>query len=177
MFWKRFTLRCKWLYHHINQDILEDTLLVRESCSGCPHILPTRTLCSPHPHRFHPNGQSRRWIEKLVKVFIIYVSFLIGLLIVADYDEAQADLQDPRSSGRLHTSFARELSFTAGLSLPQRERHFACCTKIHFQIFEVLKLKSFEVPRPISRGLCDFEQWFIMISSFMGSWGLQNLLI
>ena len=86
MFWKRFTLRlkarCKWLYHHTNQDILEDTLLVRESCSGCPHILPTRTLCSPHPHRFHPNGQSRRWIEKLVKVFIIYVSFLIGLLIV-----------------------------------------------------------------------------------------------
>ena len=181
MFWKRFTLRlearCKWLYHHTNQDILEDTLLVRESCSGCPHILPTRTLCSPHPHRFHPNGQSRRWIEKLVKVFIIYVSFLIGLLIVADYDEAQADLQDPRSSGRLHTSFARELSFTAGLSLPQRERHFACCTKIHFQIFEVLKLKSFEVPRPISRRLCDFEQWFIMISSFMGSGGLQNLLI
>ena len=82
MFWKRFTLRCKWLYHHINQDILEDTLLARESCSGCPHILPTRTLCSPHPHRFHPNGQSRRWIEKLVNVFEIYVSFLIGLLIV-----------------------------------------------------------------------------------------------
>ena len=86
MFWKRFTLRlevrCKWCYHHTNQDILEDTLLVRESCSGCPHILPTRTLCSPHPRHFHPNGQSRRWIEKLVKVFIISVTFLIGLLIV-----------------------------------------------------------------------------------------------
>ena len=133
MFWKRFTLRlearCKWLYHHTNQDILEDTLLVRESCSGCPHILPTRTLCSPHPRHFHPNGQSRRWIEKLVKVFIICVTFLICLLIVADCDQAQANLQEPRSSGRLHTSFARELFFTAGLSLPQRERHFACVHK------------------------------------------------
>ena len=54
--------------------------------------------------------------------------FLLVFWLFSDWDQAQADLQEPRSSGRLHTSFARELFFTAGLSLPQRERHFACCT-------------------------------------------------
>ena len=91
--------------HHLIRACF-NTLLLRSKVVLVP---PTRRPCNHPPLRFHPIVQSHHWRQE-------------------DQDKShrsspfQADLHEPRSSGRRHTL---SFDFCTNWSFPQRERHFA----------------------------------------------------